>query len=84
MVFWKPSEARQSSKRLCSLVLAEQEAGSLRSEECADAPDEGGNKLKCGRELPLEVCSGVVLSDTVVEEEAEDDAELLTAGVLEG
>jgi len=40
--------------------------------------------LEGGGELPLEVCAGVVFCYAIVEEEAEDDAELLAAGVLEG
>ena len=84
MIFWKTSKTRQRSKSLCSLVLTEQEPGCFGSEECADTPDESRNELKCGWELPLEVCSGVVLGNAVVKEEAEDDAELLTACVLEG
>ena len=39
--------------------------------------------LQRGRQLPLKLCTSVVLRDTVVEEEAEDYTELLAAGVLQ-
>lgn len=78
------AEATKDLEGFCAPGFGEEEAGGLGGEEDSDAPDYGGDELQTRGELPLEVRAGVVLCDAVVEEEAEDDAELLAAGVLEG
>ena len=78
------AEAAEDLEGFCTLGFGEEDAGGLGGEEDADTPDYGGGELQAGGELPLEARAGMVFRDAVVEEEAEDDAELLAAGVLEG
>jgi hypothetical protein len=84
MFLRKSSESRQDSESLGFLILAEQKPWSLRSEEGTDAPYQSRDELKRCGELPLEVCSSVVLCHAVVEEEAEYNTKLLAACVLKG
>jgi hypothetical protein len=84
MVLRKSPEPRQNSEGLSLFILAEKESWSLGGEEGTNTPYQSRNELKGCGELPLKVCSSVVLCHAVVEEETKDNTKLLAARILEG
>lgn len=76
MVFGQSAELDQSRQGLWPPVLHEKKTGCLGCEEGADAPDDGG-------ELPLQTGVSLVSGHALVDEAAEDGAELLAASILQ-